>query len=228
MNDVRRRDGAMFFCCAVLCSVVAHSSAHQNPTQQNPAQQNPAQQSLAQPNATQQISPQQSASQQSSGTAGQAKGYTIKVGVNSVLVPVVVRDGHGRVVGDLTQKDFELFDQGKARAISGFTVQKRGMSRGLEYSGSATTFHAYEKLMAEQAAVTAIYVDGTPVEVGPVIRHMGGGKSGEIVGVGHGPELPLSHRCGASRSASNAVDLDRSRSTHYWPGPRETPSSRTA
>ena len=59
--------------------------------------------------------------------SAQAQGgeYKIHVGVNSVLVPVVVRDAHGRAIGDLTQKDFALFDQDKARAIVGFTVQKR-------------------------------------------------------------------------------------------------------
>src|SRR5690606_15664249 len=35
------------------------------------------------------------------------------------------------------------------------------MAQGLEYSGAATTFHGYEKLLHETAAVTAIYVDGT-------------------------------------------------------------------
>ena len=45
--------------------------------------------------------------------------------MNSVLVPVVVRDAHGRAVGDLTQKDFALFDQDKPVAIAGFSVQKR-------------------------------------------------------------------------------------------------------
>src|ERR1700759_5104873 len=57
--------------------------------------------------------------------------FKIQVGVNSVLVPVVVRDAHGRVVGDLTQKDFQLFDQDKARTIVGFTVQKRGTTETL-------------------------------------------------------------------------------------------------
>jgi VWFA-related protein len=71
------------------------------------------------------------AAQQGGGDAAAASAqaqsgeYKIQVGVNSVLVPVVVRDVHGRAVGDLTQKDFALFDQDKARAIVGLTVQKR-------------------------------------------------------------------------------------------------------
>jgi VWFA-related protein len=49
----------------------------------------------------------------------------IKVSVNSVLVPVVVRDNHGRVIGDLTQSDFQLFDKNKPLQITGFTIEKR-------------------------------------------------------------------------------------------------------
>ena len=59
--------------------------------------------------------------------SAQAQGgdFKIQVGVNSVLVPVVVRDAHGREVGDLTQKDFQLFDHDKQTVISGFSVQRR-------------------------------------------------------------------------------------------------------
>ncbi|MDQ7988338.1 MAG: alanine--tRNA ligase [Candidatus Dactylopiibacterium sp.] len=39
------------------------------------------------------------------------------------------------------------------------------MALGLEYSGQPTTFHGYEKLMVEDAKVTALYVDGSPAEV---------------------------------------------------------------
>lgn len=39
------------------------------------------------------------------------------------------------------------------------------MAQGLEYAGAATAFHGYEKLMVEDAKVTALYVDGSPVEV---------------------------------------------------------------
>ena len=37
------------------------------------------------------------------------------------------------------------------------------MAAGLEYSGTATTFHGYEHLTHDGAKVTALYVDGSPV-----------------------------------------------------------------
>jgi hypothetical protein len=46
--------------------------------------------------------------------------------VNLVLVPVVVRDGQGRAIGDLTKDDFQRFDRGKPQTIASFTVMQRG------------------------------------------------------------------------------------------------------
>jgi VWFA-related protein len=51
---------------------------------------------------------------------------TFQSKVNLVLVPVVVRDGQGRAIGDLKKEDFLLFDKGKPQTIASFSVMKRG------------------------------------------------------------------------------------------------------
>ena len=48
---------------------------------------------------------------------------TFKVRVNLVLVRVVVRDSRGRIVPDLHQEDFQLFDNRKQQVISTFSVE---------------------------------------------------------------------------------------------------------
>src|ERR1700744_5788611 len=66
-------------------------------------------------------------------------GPVIKVHVNSVLVPVVVRDSHGRAISDLKQSDFQLFDKSRPLTITSFTVEKRGANAadaGLEATTS--------------------------------------------------------------------------------------------
>jgi alanyl-tRNA synthetase len=54
-----------------------------------------------------------------------------------------------------------LLDEQRQRARE---AGKFKMAQGLEYSGSPTTFHGYDKLAHDTARVTAIYVDGTSVQ----------------------------------------------------------------
>lgn len=57
--------------------------------------------------------------------------FSIRVEVNSLLVPVVVLDKNHRSLGGLTQSDFIVEDDGKPRKIVGFTVGGRGPRAGV-------------------------------------------------------------------------------------------------
>ena len=54
-----------------------------------------------------------------------APNSVIKSNVNEVLVPVVVRDGQGNLVGNLAKENFQILDNGKPQVISGFTIIER-------------------------------------------------------------------------------------------------------
>ncbi|HEY1130127.1 MAG TPA: alanine--tRNA ligase [Roseateles sp.] len=55
----------------------------------------------------------------------------------------------------------ELLEEQKNRARA---AGKFKMAQGLAYSGVPTSFHGYEHLVCETAKVTAVYVDGAPVD----------------------------------------------------------------
>ncbi|HUB81548.1 MAG TPA: VWA domain-containing protein [Bryobacteraceae bacterium] len=61
---------------------------------------------------------------------------TFRSHVNLVLVPVVARDAHGAVVGNLTKANFTLYDKGKLQEITRFAVEKVG-SKSLEADATA-------------------------------------------------------------------------------------------
>lgn len=63
------------------------------------------------------------AAQNQTGTASSEPAATLKVDVRLVPVRVVVRDGHGQTVGNLTKDDFQIFDNGQPRVISQFAVE---------------------------------------------------------------------------------------------------------
>jgi VWFA-related protein len=67
---------------------------------------------------------------------------TFKARVNLVLVPVVVRDGQGRAIGNLKQEDFQVFDKGKPQLITKFSVEKSGGAATLEKSTGASLSQA--------------------------------------------------------------------------------------
>jgi VWFA-related protein len=70
------------------------------------------------------ISCAHSAAQQ--GNESQDTTPRIEMSVSRVLVPVVVRDQLGHTVSDLKKDDFQVFDNGKPRVVSAFTLEKRG------------------------------------------------------------------------------------------------------
>ncbi len=57
--------------------------------------------------------------------------------VDAVLVPVLVKDRHGASVGDLSQGDFEVFDNNKRQEISAFMVATNANAQFQKDSGEA-------------------------------------------------------------------------------------------
>src|SRR5579863_6243470 len=56
--------------------------------------------------------------------AAQSSGAVLRVHVNLVLVPVVVRDSSGHAIGNLRAEDFTLLDNNKPQQIVSFSVEQ--------------------------------------------------------------------------------------------------------
>ena len=66
---------------------------------------------------------------------------TFRSGVDLVTVSATVRDGRGRLVKDLTPKDFEVIDRGERRRITDFRAERAPLSLAIlfDVSGSMDT-----------------------------------------------------------------------------------------
>jgi VWFA-related protein len=96
-----------------------------------------------------------SAAQQTSPSQGTP--YNFQVNVNRVLVPVVVRDAKGRVVSDLKEEDFQIFDNRKLRPVSGFNVERRGEAEkiGMVHEGIGPEAAVPDNAAPQSAALPA-------------------------------------------------------------------------
>lgn len=78
----------------------------------------------------------------------------IKVEVNLVLVPVVVKDSSGNAVSGLEKEDFQLFDNGKPQTVSTFSVETAETHARVMPSESKPEGTATEKAAAAAPAPT--------------------------------------------------------------------------
>jgi VWFA-related protein len=66
----------------------------------------------------------------------------LRIEVKELLIPVIVRDAHAKEVQDLTQADFQVFDNGKLQTITGFSVLRFASRESLRQESSQTADHS--------------------------------------------------------------------------------------
>lgn len=91
--------------------------------------------------------------------AKQPPPFQLQLNVDRLLVPVVVRDAHGRTVNDLTKDDFQVLDNGKSRAVSGFAIEMRGAAASAQTSSPASAPSPPTGAQATPARVTVFLID---------------------------------------------------------------------
>lgn len=73
---------------------------------------------------------------------------TFKVDVNLVLVEVSVHDEHGRAVGNLTQNDFHILEDGQEQKITSFSHEELPLAVALVIDNSSSIVAALHELRA--------------------------------------------------------------------------------
>lgn len=107
---------AVLGCCAFSC---LHPLFAQNPPPASPPPANPP---VTNPDSTGKTA-QETPAREVQEVSSQDTPATFKVRVNNVLVRVVVRDSHGKVVPNLKKEDFQLYDGRKLQTITSFAIE---------------------------------------------------------------------------------------------------------
>jgi Ca-activated chloride channel family protein len=94
--------------------------------------------------------------------AAEKQQATFRSGVDLVTVSATVRDSKGRLVKDLTQKDFEVIDRGERRSISEFRAEQAPLSLAILFDVSGSMDTADRATAAKFAAhhLLNLLVDG--------------------------------------------------------------------
>jgi VWFA-related protein len=104
---------------------------------------------------------------------GSGQDATIRVTVDSVLVPVVVRDARGRAIGGLTKNDFQVLDRGKLQKLSGFTIETRATAAPIPPSTAASVAAMPAAIAASDATpprCTVLLFDDMHLSEGDLMR----------------------------------------------------------
>lgn len=103
-------------------------------------------------------------SSQESETSTRDIDSAIRVQVNLVLVRTVVRDATGKIVPDLKQEDFQVFDNGKPQKISSFTMEtaETSMRAAAPPTDGKVTGSAAEKEPKAEAGASVVNASVIP------------------------------------------------------------------
>jgi len=91
-------------------------------------------------------------------TAPSAPGWLL-IEVKALLIPVVVRDAHDQVVGDLSQSDFDVFDQGKRQPMTGFSVVRSASAAVGDAAASPSPESAPPQASAPTRSIVILFDD---------------------------------------------------------------------
>lgn len=97
--------------------------------------------------------------------AAQGQGTPVRVTTRLVEVTVVVQDKKGEAIADLTRDDFEILEQGKAQAISVFSIESNRNPIGRAEALPPNTFSNMPSRSAASQNLTVILFDtlNTPI-----------------------------------------------------------------